>query len=79
MRAYPWLLSMLIMPCNIVYTTDNVVQFLIELVMVGMTVIVYLLLSYFGNRYELKGGVVTACHYLRNIKNIIRLTCIPRP
>ncbi len=69
-RAYPWMLSILTMFFLGMYSADDLGVYLVTFIMFGMPVLVALLRSYLGNRYELKDGVVTAYHLLKRNKQI---------
>jgi len=69
-RAYPWMLSILIMFFGGMYAADYMGIHLVIFIMFGMPMLIVLLVSYSGTRYELKDGIVTAFHLLKRNKQI---------
>lgn len=69
-RAYPWMLSILILFFLGMYSAVNAASIMGSFIMFGIPVLMVLFVSYFGNRYELKEGVVTAFHLLKRSKQI---------
>jgi hypothetical protein len=67
-RAYPWMLSILIMFFGGMYAADDMGINLVNLIILGMPMLLILLVSYFGTRYELKDGIVTAFYLLKQNK-----------
>jgi len=66
-RAYPWVLLVILMLTWLVNRTDaTAVIGLMFILPIAMA----LLISYFGSRYQLKNGVITAYHLLKRNKQI---------
>ena len=64
------MLSILILFFLGMYSAVNAASIMGSFIMFGIPVLMVLFVSYFGNRYELKEGVVTAFHLLKRSKQI---------
>ena len=69
-RAYPYSLTGVLLFLWIISGADDIKIYLVLCIIFGLPVLIFLSISYFGNRYELKDGVVTAYHLLKRNREI---------
>ncbi len=69
-KAYPNLLTGLLLFIWLISSSDDIEIYLVLFIMFGLPMLIFLSISYLGNRYELKDGVVTAYHLLKRNREI---------
>jgi len=69
-RAYPSLLTGMLLFFWAISYSDDIKIYLVSFIMFGLPMLIFLSISYLGNRYELKDGVVTAYHLIKRNRKI---------